>query len=158
MVKLLWMGLFIRWDKVDKDGGPLQQGQAAWTWGSVTWHTDSITPTVQHLTNVRDWHHIVQHQAGLSVPVKVQVFMCCLEFKKCDLKVNQSNWIPLWGLHKHLLSSTLYNQDNNQSVMWDLGSLLKTPRHCLVYSANSENPALLYLVLLDEHGDHLQLY
>lgn len=43
MVKLLCLGLFIRWDKADKDRGPLQQGQAARTWGSVTWHSHGIS-------------------------------------------------------------------------------------------------------------------
>lgn len=74
MVKLLCPGLFIRWDKADKDGGPLQQGQAAWTWGSVTWHTHGISdsrsaPLTKTPSPSREWHSIVQYQAQLSGPI-----------------------------------------------------------------------------------------
>lgn len=50
MVKPLCLSLFIRWDKADRDGSPLQQGQAAPTRGSVTWYTRSTGPTIQHLS------------------------------------------------------------------------------------------------------------
>ena len=75
MVKLLCLGLFIRWDKADKDRGPLQQGQAARTWGSVTWHSHGISCNhsasrrKKTHSQGRDWHSIVQHLARQSVSI-----------------------------------------------------------------------------------------
>lgn len=166
MVKLLCLGLFIRWDRADKDGGPLQQGQAAWTWGSVTWHTPSIAPTIRHLAKKcapADGRHIRFDfcLTGKLVLFRVERLLLKQTKGKFDLffylilslyQLFCFTDLLLWGLDEHVLTITLHVYTINYTVTRDLGSLFTKPWQRSVYSAISpENPTILYLLLLDKN-------
>ena len=159
MVKLLCLSLFIRWDRADRDGSPLQQGQAAPTRGSVTWYTQSFGPTSQHRSQEA-------HAASRLTTAS----------KKCQLQ-SQVRVLRTWPVvyiyatqetvgysksmeaFKHVLTSTLHTQDANYSLTTELTSLFKKPRQCSVCSAISPGSChTLFRLIIQKHRDHLQLY
>lgn len=156
MVKLLCLSLFIRWDKADRDGSPLQQGQAAPTRGSVTWYTQSTGPTIQHLSQ----------QAHAANRLTTASKICRLQSQVWILR------LPPWNTARELQQATAMlllgaaQVWRTLSMCWqghftprmlttasrqNVGPYLRRHGDVLFIQQFPQDPAILYLGLLYEN-------